>query len=199
MITVEDKIRTFSKYVYEKEVNISQKRLQDSEEKNTNLFQQSKKEIDDKKSALEEKMKNKTNLDSQKIISVAKMKAKNKLLETRNNILDSFLHEIEESIRNTIDSSEYNEYMGDLINANRDYIINGAVKVSLIDKDMERFGDKLKQLNSNIKIVSMPSENLGGIIIENPSTKQRIDMSLLSKINSMKNEIGIRLYEALEK
>ncbi|MFZ7131734.1 MAG: V-type ATP synthase subunit E [Eubacteriales bacterium] len=199
MITVEDKLRTFSKYVYEKEVTISNTKLEELEENNQEVLLQNKKEIMDKCALLEEKMRNKMNMDSQKILSIAKMEAKNKSLDIRNRILNSLMDEIAGFLADFTDSEEYVRYFEELLHALQDTLASGKVIVSLTSKDIKKYGDHIRSINNNVAFIAMPEEEIGGIIVECPSTSERIDLTILSKLQSMKNEIGIRLYEALEK
>ncbi len=45
----------------------------------------------------------------------------------------------------------------------------------------------------------MEDENIGGMILESISDNERIDSTFRRKVKDWKNEIGLRLYEALEK
>lgn len=199
MITVEDKIRTFSKYVYEKEVKHSQSLLDEVQDKNQEVLQEKKTEINKKCSLLEDKKKNSIKVDSQKIISVAKMEAKNNVLGTRNKVLDLLINEIKDSLRDFTNSNEYTEYMEELIQQINQFVSSGEPIVMLNQRDIEAYRDIILDINDKIIFKPLSTGDIGGIKVESPSTHERIDLTLKGKLDNMINEIGIKLYESLKK
>lgn len=199
MITVEDKIRTFSNFVYEKEVKNTNQRIQELEEKNKKVLETKQKELEDKCISLNKKMNKKIELETQKIISAAKLEAKDKVLNTKKDVLQRFMDEILVYMGNYAKSEAYSTYFYKLLDQSQDFLQDEDTIVYLTKKDIAKFKDEIKKKYKNIQIQEMTQENIGGMIIESISANKRIDLTLRRKVNDWKNEIGIRLYEALEK
>ncbi len=199
MITVEDKISTFSKYVYDKELRLSNQVLQQLEDKNKKILQAKQEEIERKCNNLEKKMNKKMEMESQKIISNAKLEAKNKLLNTKKELLDQFIQEILNSFQDFTKTEEYRRYIKKTLEKAKDFLKRDTIKVYLVKKDIEKFASEIKLEYPNVEIVEMEDENIGGMILESISDNERIDSTFRRKVKDWKNEIGLRLYEALEK
>src|SRR5690554_6035496 len=94
MITVEDKIRTFSKYVYDKELKIKEELVSETREKYDRMLEGKKKELVDQYNIKETKQKKKIELEAQKILSQSKMKARDKIFESKNAIMEDLLSSV---------------------------------------------------------------------------------------------------------
>ncbi|MPW24618.1 hypothetical protein GC105_02270 [Alkalibaculum sp. M08DMB] len=199
MITVEDKIRTFSKYVYDKEVRKANKLLAEIDSKNMEITDSKRKEIETKCSLLNEKMSKNIQIKSQKILSTAKIDSKKMLLNVQKDLLNSFISEIISSLIEFTNKEAYDIYVKDTLCESSELILNNDTKIFLVKRDVQRFSSYIKAEYKNVEIVQMDDENIGGIIIESVSDKERMDYTIKRKVNEYKSEIGIRLYESLEK
>lgn len=198
MITVEDKIRAFSKYVYDKQVKNSNNMIKDIEEKNMLALEAKQRELEDKYNSVIEKTLIKTETESQKIISSAKIEAKNSILNLKGNLLSQLNGEILQSFNDYVNDHEYISYIDKLLEDSEDFLLQSRVKIFLVERDVKKFESKIKVKYPNAEILTIGDENIGGFIIESISTNERVDQTILRKVNEWKNEIGIRLYEALE-
>ncbi|RBP63902.1 vacuolar-type H+-ATPase subunit E/Vma4 [Alkalibaculum bacchi] len=198
MITVEDKIRAFSKYVYDKQVKNSNNMIKDIEEKNMLALEAKQRELEDKYNSVIEKTLIKTEIESQKIISSAKIEAKNSILNLKGNLLSQLNGEILQSFNDYVNDHEYISYIDKLLEDSEDFLLQSRVKIFLVERDVKKFESKIKVKYPNAEILTIGDENIGGFIIESISTNERVDQTILRKVNEWKNEIGIRLYEALE-
>lgn len=199
MVTVEDKIRTFSKYVYEKEVKKSNQIIKEVEDKNKELLESKKQDISTKYALLEEKVNKRIEGECQKILSEAKMDAKSKSLQIKRELLDTFIQEIISSLVSFRDDKEYTHYFNKIVDESSEFLSQGKVRLFLIERDIKQFGSEIKLKHKEVEILQMSDENIGGLIIQFVSTNERMDFSIRRKVNEWKNEIGLRLYEALEK
>lgn len=198
MITVEDKIRAFSKYVYDKQVKNSNNMIKDIEEKNMLALEAKQRELEDKYNSVIEKTLIKTETESQKIISSAKIEAKNSILNLKGNLLSQLNGEILQSFNDYVNDHEYISYIDKLLEDSEDFLLQSRVKIFLVERDVKKFESKIKVKYPNAEILTIGDENIGGFIVESISTNERVDQTILRKVNEWKNEIGIRLYEALE-
>ncbi|SJZ41177.1 V-type ATP synthase subunit E [Garciella nitratireducens] len=199
MITVEDKISTFSKYVYDKELELSNQKLEEVEKKNKEVIQSKQKEIEKKCMDLNRKMHKKIELESQKIISNAKLEARNKTLTIKKELLEQFMQEILDSLKNFTETEDYKIYLKKTLENVKDFLRDNTVKIYLTKKDVEKFASEIKSKYPQIEIAEMEEENIGGMILESTINSERIDATLRTKVRDWKSEIGLRLYEALEK
>ena len=199
MVTVEDKIRTFSKYVYEKEVKISNQMIKEIEDKNKELLESKQQEIASKCTLLEEKMTKKTEEESQKILSKAKMNAKNRVLHVKRELMDTFIQEIISTLIDFKEEEGYRLYLKRIMDESSDLLSTGEIRLFLTERDIKQYGNEIELKHNQVEILQMSDENIGGMIIEFVSTSERIDFTIKRKVNEWKSEIGLRLYEALEK
>ncbi|MFZ7121028.1 MAG: V-type ATP synthase subunit E [Eubacteriaceae bacterium] len=199
MITVEDKIKIFSKYVLEKELQLSKKEIKELEEKNEERLQECTFEIEKKRDSIVSKSNNKTEIESNKILSKGNTEARNKILKTRNDLLDSLMSELESKIKELINSEVYYEYFEKLMNTYKEYFLKEGITVHLLDSDKNVYIKEFIKYNENIKFNPLSQDYLGGFIIELDNMNIRLDLTLKSKLDNYKKDIGIRLYEELEK
>lgn len=200
MISVEDKIKTFSKYVYKKELSNSYQLINNVERKNNEIINKKQKEIEENSLKLKNKMNKKINNDSQKIISKARLQAKEKVLHLKKELLKDFTQEITNSLISFTETNDYNEYFYKLLNDSNQYFsLDESIKIYLVNKDIDRFQNEIQYRYKNAEILEMNKDYIGGFIIEFSTVKKRIDFSIKRKIADWNNEIGIALYEALEK
>lgn len=199
MITVEDKIRTFSKYVYDKEVKKSNELVKEIEDKNKEILETKHKDIEAKCISLNSKMNKKIEMDTQKIISKAKIEAKNSALNAKKDLLEKFTQEIITSFESFANDEAYTQYIAKIIEDIHEFLSTKGVKLSMIKKDIQRFASDIEAKYKGVEIVQMSDDHIGGIIVEVPSTQERMDYTIKRRVNDWKREIGLRLYEALEK
>ncbi|NTW72203.1 MAG: hypothetical protein HGA49_08190 [Eubacteriaceae bacterium] len=199
MITVEDKIRTFSKYVYEKEVNLANKAVAETEGKYAEILEENKKSLMAKSIAQKNKMDKRIFLDAQKIISKAKMDARSLQLNLKSEIFNKFLEDIKKDLSAFTEREGYGAYLDTLMDNAKDLLNSGNYSLCMTQKDMEKFSEKARKKFPSVEVIPMNDENIGGIMLDLKTGKERIDMTLLRKMDEYKREIGIFLYEALEK
>src|SRR5690554_4725363 len=198
MITVEDKIKTFSNYVYEKEIKNSYKLIHEIENKNNEILNNKQKEIDTKCLELKNRMNKKIKSDTQKIISNVNLQTKEKILNLKRELLNDFKQEIINSLANFTQTDAYNDYFYKQLDYSKEYFsLNQKIKIFLVSKDLIKFQDEIKNRYNNIEIFEMDSDNIGGFIIESTTTNERMDFSIKRKVKDWNNEIGLVLYEAL--
>lgn len=200
MITVEDKIKTFSNYVYEKEIKKSYKLIHEIENMNNEILDNKQKDVDTKCLELKKRMDEKIKNDTQKIISNVNLQTKEKLLNLKRDLLNDFKQEINISLLNFTQSDAYYDYFCNLLDSSKEYFsLSKKMKIYLVSKDITIFQDEILKRYNNVEIFEMDNDNIGGFIIESPTTNERMDFSIKRKVKDWNNEIGLVLYEALEK
>jgi vacuolar-type H+-ATPase subunit E/Vma4 len=136
--------------------------------------------------------------ESQKIISTAKLEAKNSILNLKRDLLMQFSGEVLQSLDTFVKDKVYISYINKLLEDSKEYLQQTEVKIFFVERDVKKFTSELKSKYPNVEVLTISDENIGGFIIESISTNERVDQTILRKVNEWKNEIGIRLYEALE-
>ncbi|MBF7096558.1 V-type ATP synthase subunit E [Alkalibacter mobilis] len=198
MITVEDKIRTFSKYVYEKELKIKEDVLSETKARLDRIVEEKQKEILEKCSTLETKQKKKIELEAQKKISQAKLKARDEVFEVKNMMMEDLISLVNGELRSFTESSEYEEWLIRLLDSNftgdHDW-----TKVYLVLKDLENYAGRLNLKYPKVDFLEMDNSNIGGAVLESSKGTEKKDLSLKTRLDESHNEIGLLLQESWEK
>ncbi|QSX08330.1 hypothetical protein J0B03_11150 [Alkalibacter rhizosphaerae] len=198
MITVEDKIRTFSKYVYEKEVKQKDEALQKEKVKQEQIREEAKSRILGKNEIQLAKQKKKLDLEAQRIISSAKSEARNINHQIKAGIQKDLKDSMEQAVVAYIQSAEYEVWMKkQLTEVLLDSKGTKAV-VALIADDIPRFQSFLKDGFPLVVVETLDAEALGGALVEFPEAGTRMDFTLKSKLEEMENESGLELNEVLD-
>lgn len=203
MITVEDKLDIFRKVVYKEEEKKFQKALEELKKENENLLEQKKKELEAQR---DEIIKRKLAIAEREInekISEEKTKVKEKVLKMRAEILQDFIQSLYEKASEFTKTSEYKQYLfGKLDKAILELgDLNFNIYVKESDKDMvkehleKNYAERIHKFN----IETLPSNLLGGFLIEDQEKTFLIDYSLKTLIDDNEYEIGNKLFALLEK
>jgi len=158
--------------------------------------------IEDKKRALEglEKAKRKAEVEAKKLISSADIKAKHLLLKVKGEILNQILKSTLDKFRDTIGEEKYEKFIEKLFT----YAITSIgskelnVDVSKHDVNLIRkiIDKKSKEYGVTITLAK-DLESKGGFIVYTPDGRSRIDFTLESIIESLKDNIKMKVSKAI--
>jgi vacuolar-type H+-ATPase subunit E/Vma4 len=203
MITVEDKLDIFRKVVYKEEEMKFQEELEKSKKENENLLEQKKKELEAQR---DEIIKRKLAIAEREInekISEEKRKVKEKILKMKAEILKDFIQSLYVKASEFTNTSEYKQYLfNKLDKAILEFgDLNFNIYVKESDKDMvkEHLEKNYSERVDKFKILTLPSNLLGGFLIEDQEKTFLIDHSLKTLIDDNEYEIGNKLFSLLEK
>lgn len=200
MITVEEKLNTFSKMIIGKEKSNRDKKLLDISNKNDEIIEKHKKMLSLKR---EEIIKNKikeANIKANEMISMVNNDRKNEILHKKKEYMNILIKDIWDKTLQFVEGEDYKEYLLSLI----DKIINALddnMTIYLNQRDISKYDSNIKNViyNKNITIKPAIEDMIGGGIGISEDGRIRIDLTLKSIIDDNKDYIGQVLYTALEK
>ncbi|WP_425446868.1 V-type ATP synthase subunit E [Dethiothermospora halolimnae] len=203
MITIEKKLNTFSKLVFEKEQKKAQEKLEEIEKENQKIIESHKEEIQAKvKNIIDKKVKS-AEIKKRQMISKANVNAKKNILEKKKELLDKIVDDVTEKARIYTDKEDYKDYLLENILDSLSGLDDKDIYVYLTEKDKNKYGytieKKLMDKGYNVKAKITDEDIIGGGVIINSNKSVRIDDTMKSKIEDNKKKIGNILYNALEK
>lgn len=196
MVTIEDKIRLFSKIVYDKideELNEEMKKIEAEREE---IIKKEETKIQEEKERALKEINRKSQLKAREIISKAKFDMKREILELREKIIDDTLKDIIDELNKYADTDEYKIYLYREIENNIGYINRKDFILYLNKKDFQKYKDDLVQ-KFKIDVKCIDRDIIGGFIFNHKNNKLRIDCSLYSKVEKSRESIGIKITKLL--
>lgn len=203
MITVNDKLKLFTKRI----IDLQQKTY---DEKVESLEKQMLVDLEERKKVLlRDRKKYETTLlkgiktERASRLSNARSERKRRLLLKRREMIDELLDGVKAYTMAFVDTDEYLVYMTQTIKKHVDIIRTlGDFKFLLIERDM-KFKDDFEALFrsldlSCIEIALCQKKILGGAIIVKADQSSRLDLSLDSVIEDNKKYMGQLIYDMLE-
>ncbi|KAJ49321.1 hypothetical protein CTM_23704, partial [Clostridium tetanomorphum DSM 665] len=183
MVTIEDKLKLFSKIVFDK--------IDEELKSEFVAFQSEKEEIlrneEDKVNKEREReinaIKKKAEVKKREIISKAKIEKQKDILKLKENMIDSLLEELIMKLKEYTQCEDYKKYLYKEINLALTQFKNDQFILYLNKQDYEKYKEeiKCKILNSNVSIEETKEDVIGGFILQDKDMKYRIDNTLLNK------------------
>ena len=198
MITVEDKIRTFSKYVYDKEVKQKDEVLQQEMAKQERLRKEAKERLEDKTFASISKQKKKLDLEAQRMLSAAKQEARDILHETRGKLYGDLLEEMKKTILEYVNTQEYQELLKHDLQKILEQGTQTEMRLFVRLEDQKAVLEFIGHTHPNVQVDELGEEFLGGVLVEFPQQGTRMDHTWATKLSELENELGVSLYEVLD-
>lgn len=199
MITVEEKLKLFTKLVYDKIEKENQTEIDKYNSEYGNIIDEKKKEFEKQAEKMDsEKMKE---IDKKKnqIISRAKVEEQKLLLQKKKEIFDEAVEEIKNYSKEFTNSEDYKElFLKSLKESMEDLKESKNISFYVIENDRDKFKKTIAEMypDTNFKI-DVDDNLIGGFTVQDEDNNIKIDMSLMSKIESSKEVIGEKLYSML--
>lgn len=197
MITVEDKIRTFSKYVYDKEIKQREEILKEELAKQEHLRKESETRLHEESEKQEVKQKKKLDLEAQRMIAGAKTESRNLRHKVKRTIHKDLTKSILQAIGAYAETKEYEEWVASKLAEIVENSDEAEILVWLTEKDRLRLEEQFLKKHPEITIHVLDVASVGGILVEFPESGTRMDYTLKSRLEEMENEIGLQLNEVL--
>jgi vacuolar-type H+-ATPase subunit E/Vma4 len=198
MITVEDKIRTFSKYVYDKEVKQKEAALQQADAKFRAQQKEAESRILEKGESTATKQKKKLDMEAQRILSVAKLEARNWIHQIKGGIQKDLIAAMKEAVVQYTQTEEYIHWLKGQLDGILASTRETKAEVWLLSIDQQRLSDYIQANLSHATIIDLEEEALGGARIQLPTLGTRLDLTLESRLLEEENEMGVQLQELLD-
>lgn len=205
MITMEEKLKVFTKLVLEKVQNEYDERAREIKEKNNKIIQNHKAKLREKSKQIIQDFVKKGEIEKNRMISKAKLDSKKKILNKREELLNKFIANLEKKARQFTYEEEYKNFLENSV----DRVLIGLkdkehICIYVTDKDRDRYGEIMNRLfvkhdfdSQKISIFTLDSEFIGGVIGIDKEESIKIDCTIKTLIEDNKNLIGQMLYEKL--
>jgi V/A-type H+-transporting ATPase subunit E len=196
MTTIEDKIKLFTKIIYEKideENSEAASRFQEEKEQKLEqlrIYMKGKRE-----QVLTETAK-KAEIKCSEMISAQKIRSKQRILELKQNIISETIELVKNRFREFVASDEYKEYLLDLLGCYMPKINEGDYNIYFAQNDLRNYGNDIKstlnKYNIKVEIKESNYDIIGGFLIENKAGKYRIDCSFTTVIQDNKELAALK-------
>lgn len=206
MITVNDKIKLFTKRVVESKLSLY-------DEKIFNLEKDLEKKIEERKSVFKkEKVRYEMSLlkgikaEKKQRLSNARSEKKRRLLLKRKEMIDSLLVDVKEYTKEFVLSSEYENYIYSEINKYLNEIkYMKEIIIYMRKEDLKKYENFIRDIflkedidDSLFEFKEYTEKLMGGIIIVKKDGSSKLDLSLDSVIVENREYMGQLIYTLLE-
>lgn len=199
MITIDEKLKLFTKIVYDKVDKESQKLVESFNNEYGNLVEQKKQEFIKEANAMLLQSQKKIVKEKLHIISKARIEEKRIIMEKKMKIYEETVKELIEYAKVFAGTEEYKEiFFRDFRNAILEMNECSSMDIYLTQRDMMRFKDEILSITADKTVVlHYEDEIAGGFIILDNRRNIKLDMSFSSRIQNSKDYLGQKLFETL--
>ena len=200
MVTVEEKLKLFSKIVFDKVEKKNKTELSEYVNKHENLINEKTGEFEKQANAMLEKGINEIDREKVLIISKAKMNEKKLILKTKNNLLNELLISLEEQLKSFVDTDKYEELFIAEINKTSSVLKDSSeIIIELTGRDIDKFKDEIKKAFKNSTVNLKENDDLiGGFYAIDVKNDVKVDFSLMNKIDMSREYAGEQLFNLLQ-
>lgn len=200
MITIEEKLKLFTKIVYDKVEKENQRAVDNFNREYGNVIEQKKLEFT--REVEEKTLQSQKNIEKEKLHILSKAR-----IEASRIILGKRMEIFEEAIRDMLDYAvkftETDEYRDIFLKEFKSAVLEmeGCPKLDiyLTQRDKEGLMDKILMLLGDKKAeFYIDDEIVGGFVMLDVEGSIRLDMSLHGRIQNARGYIGERLFEILQ-
>jgi vacuolar-type H+-ATPase subunit E/Vma4 len=197
MITIEEKLKLFTKIVYDKVDKENQKVVENFNNEFGNILEQKKQEFI--KEANTMSLQSQKNIEKEKlhIISKARTEEKRIIMEKRKEIYEETIKDLINYAEGYTETEEYKEsFLRDFRSAILETNECSSLDIYLTQKDLLRYKSEILSILEGKSVdFNCDDEITGGFIILDNKRNIKLDMSFLSRIQNSKDYIGHKLFE----
>jgi V/A-type H+/Na+-transporting ATPase subunit E len=199
LITIEEKLKLFTKIVYDKVERENQTVVNEFDREFGNLINKRKKEYQAEADKILKESQREAEREKTRILSKAKIEEKKVLRNMEKKIFDEVINELLEHGKKHRRTGEYEESFIKDVTAVSTQVLTDEIEFYCNEEDLQKYRDILKNLFKNKNVIFITDEELvGGFIITEPSQGLRYDMSILGKIMASRETIGNMLFKSLQ-
>ncbi|MDF2880941.1 MAG: hypothetical protein K0R54_1498 [Clostridiaceae bacterium] len=202
MTTIEDKIKLFSKIVYDKIQKEEQREIDKYIKEKETTINEEKAKIQNEEEKIVREIEKKAELKANEIIAKEKLIKQQALINLKESIIKSIMLEIKDQLVHYTKTQQYFDFLKKEMIKVLDTLQPGEYNLFLTERDINEYKDSLNEVISkhngfNISIKINPIDLIGGFIIENGNGRVRIDNSLLEKLEENKENVGVKVMETV--
>lgn len=202
MTTIEDKIKFFSKIVFDKVQEEQQKDIDKFNKEKEERIKKEKEKLELKKKEAIKEINKKAQLKANELIAREKVESHQEVLKLRQKLLDETLNGLKDKLIEFTNDEGYKEVFLTIVRNTINKLDEGSYTLYLTKKDKTAYEDEVYKIireNHKVKInVEETDDNIiGGIFMLSDDKKIRIDNTLYSSLIDMKQFIGAKLAEKI--
>lgn len=146
--------------------------------------------------------KSKAEAEKRKIASVTEVEMRNRLLQTKEDLVDAAFEKALAELRNFVETNNYHDYLLKIIQnaAERIGQKNLAIQVNAKDKEwltQDMLNRLSKKLHCELRLLEKNSDYLGGCIIQTVDGKIIFDVTLDNRLQELKPVLRVELSKNL--
>jgi V/A-type H+/Na+-transporting ATPase subunit E len=201
--TIEDKIKLFSKIIYEKTQEEKQKEFDKFEIEKGIKLEQKNKLIENKHKEILAEIQKKAQIKASEIVSKEKISTQKQLLNLKETLIEETITELKSLLSDFVCSQEYSELFREQVKYVLLSLDKGKYIFYLTEKDKSIHEGEILELAKNIeglsvKVDIMNGDILGGVVVEDEGRRFRLDNSFSTKLNDFKQYVGLRVMESIK-
>jgi len=203
MITVEEKLEIFHKIVFREEEAKYQKLLDELEEKNKQLLEEKKAEMELQREEIVRKKVAQGKIERNEANARAKEDIKTQLLQKRADLQKDLLQRVIDKAKEFVETKEYNDYLCRKLDKYLMSLEEKDMILYLRDKDVDAAKSCLENLSyytkKTFKIETLEEKHIAGFIISDLNKTYNIDHTIRTLVEENEYLIGKELCQALGK
>jgi len=146
--------------------------------------------------------KTKIEAEKRKIASVTEVEMRNRLLQTKEDLVDAVFEKVLIELRNFVETEAYHDYLLKNIQSAAERIGQKKLVVQISTKDKEWLTPDVlkrlsKKLHCELRLLEQTDEYLGGSIIQTADGKIIFDITLDSRLQELKPVLRVEIAETL--
>ncbi|WP_027626814.1 V-type ATP synthase subunit E [Clostridium lundense] len=200
MVTIDDKLKLFSKIVFDKIDEEIRADLEVFEKEKEEVLKKEKEKIDTEKKKSINIITKRSEIKGREIVSKAKIQSQKEILGLKENMINDLLEELKDKFKEYSQTEEYKSYLYKEIDSAVKKYDEKEFTIYLAKNDYEKYKDELMKniLNNSVQIKESKDDIIGGFILQDKDMKFRVDNTLLNNIYHSKEKVGIMVMEALK-
>ena len=207
MVTIEQKLLLFSKLLNQSMDKKFEEELKELESQYNEKILKSKEAVDNEVHSIEEKAKIGNETKRTQSLSKSRVSLKKEIMSLNEKYYKIFISKLKEKLISFVQSDNYKTYLYNLITKlNEELLESENIKNIIIyinkydyDKYVEFIRQEIIKKNRDINIeFKMSDMIIGGLIVENPENKFKVDLTIDAVLEDNKSYIMQSLFQALE-
>ncbi len=144
----------------------------------------------------------KAGAEKRKIASVTEVEMRNRLLQTKEDVVDQAFEKAYVEIKNFVATEDYNDYLIELIESSVEKMGKTDIVIQVNDKDYNWLTENLlkrlsKKWHREVKLSDKTEDYLGGCIIQTADGKVIYDVTLDNRLKELKPVLRVELAKIL--
>ena len=166
------------------------------------ILKVAKEQADQNYVAIITQAKSKTEAEKRKIASVTEVEMRNRLLRTKEDLVDAAFEKALVGLRNFVETDDYHDYLLKIIQNAAERIGKKDLAIQVNAKDKEWLtSDVLKRLSKKLhcelRLIEKTSDYIGGCIIQTEDGKIIFDVTLDNRLEELKPVLRVEIAKTL--